>query len=1073
MSTENRKVQLETSVDASGAREGFNEVKDAAQSMAQGVQSSAAQAGKAVDSIGNGGSASAQKIDGATRSIINSIQRTTATMQAGEKDTSSYYEALAGQRGVNTDILRPFLDQLDDVAKKTKLAAESQRHLDESTRFLDGLKSKADSIGKTASQLAQMRAEELGVAEAAAPMIAKLRESEGAMSGTGAEAIKLATALGGVISAQKLMSSIKDVTISAGKYEQVGIVVNTLGQNAGYTAGELAKIQTQLEATGISMMESRQTIATMISANMDLANATTLARLAQDAAVIGQINSSEALNRLMHGVQSAQVEVLRGIGLNVSFEKSYADLAAQLKKNVNDLSEQEKMQARVNAVMGKASTIAGSYSASMESAAKQMGSLSRYADNASVSIGQAFQPAFSVVIKGIGESLKFTHENANLAAISLSAVAGGVVVLTGAVAALTLGTRAFAAAALMVSANPWILALTAIGTAIAGAVAWYGTWKAESNKTAQAIETDADRAIAAARRMASDIGQSVQSLTQDIKKFNDELDRKLGLGPSKIESLSARYAADAAKLQKLGSDYATAIAAGDLRAAGAIKNDLQALSSSMQSAYDDLSQAKSKYVTDYVGTQDRMTEVQKKQMALAKAEKEFSQAMLAASGDLQKSAAIRAAYNTEVANIHQSFGKKGAPESKARLGFDIEAIKKASEELVNTYANAEKVMESLRSAGLIGDREYYESKRGFIRLETEAKEQALQLEIARLQREKLAGKDRIDNEKKIVEAQSKLVTLRASTTAQLEVLNNQEAAAARRLESAYLSARQAAQDYFDTIQRQQDRDLASIGLGSRQRNFNAGISQIEERYAGQRRDLENQKAQLELEGRFTDEARQQYERRLAIIGEFQAKSIDSFTVYYNKLIEQQSNWALGAAEALQNYADDSKNVFAQVGDLVRNSFRGMEDALVKFTMSGKLNFRDFSNSIIEDINRMVIKSQITGPLANWVNDGIKSGGGSLLGALFGGGRALGGPVSAGKIYEVNERGPELLNVSGRQYLMMGNQSGSVDPDPKVGGSSMVVVNNHFTLSTPTDRRTQQQVAAAAGAGVQRAMARNG
>jgi len=43
-----------------------------------------------------------------------------------------------------------------------------------------------------------------------------------------------------------------------------------------------------------------------------------------------------------------------------------------------------------------------------------------------------------------------------------------------------------------------------------------------------------------------------------------------------------------------------------------------------------------------------------------------------------------------------------------------------------------------------------------------------------------------------------------------------------------------------------------------------------------------------------------------------------------------------------------------------------------------------------------------------------------------GARELGGPVSAGGMYRVNEKGPELLEVAGKQYLMMGSQGGKVD-----------------------------------------------
>jgi hypothetical protein len=57
---------------------------------------------------------------------------------------------------------------------------------------------------------------------------------------------------------------------------------------------------------------------------------------------------------------------------------------------------------------------------------------------------------------------------------------------------------------------------------------------------------------------------------------------------------------------------------------------------------------------------------------------------------------------------------------------------------------------------------------------------------------------------------------------------------------------------------------------------------------------------------------------------------------------------------------------------------------------------------------------------------------------FGGGKASGGPVSAGKMYEVNEQGiPELLDFGGRQFLMMpGGGNGYVTPlSGGAGGSA--------------------------------------
>lgn len=99
--------------------------------------------------------------------------------------------------------------------------------------------------------------------------------------------------------------------------------------------------------------------------------------------------------------------------------------------------------------------------------------------------------------------------------------------------------------------------------------------------------------------------------------------------------------------------------------------------------------------------------------------------------------------------------------------------------------------------------------------------------------------------------------------------------------------------------------------------------------------------------------------------------------------------------------------------------------------------------------------------------------GSLLSSFFGGGRADGGPVSAGRMYEVNERVPELLNVGSRQFLMMGAQGGSVSPN---AGSSApaqrsISITNNFSFQGPVNRTTEQQLAAKAGESIQRAIAR--
>jgi hypothetical protein len=112
-------------------------------------------------------------------------------------------------------------------------------------------------------------------------------------------------------------------------------------------------------------------------------------------------------------------------------------------------------------------------------------------------------------------------------------------------------------------------------------------------------------------------------------------------------------------------------------------------------------------------------------------------------------------------------------------------------------------------------------------------------------------------------------------------------------------------------------------------------------------------------------------------------------------------------------------------------------------------------------------------LSSGFNIGGSSGGGgfwsSLIGAVFGGGRASGGPVSAGGLYRVNEDGPELLNVGNQSYLMMGNRGGTVTPNSQLGGKTQIINVNVQPTST---HRTADQIASEVARKQRIAVARN-
>ena len=251
----------------------------------------------------------------------------------------------------------------------------------------------------------------------------------------------------------------------------------------------------------------------------------------------------------------------------------------------------------------------------------------------------------------------------------------------------------------------------------------------------------------------------------------------------------------------------------------------------------------------------------------------------------------------------------------------------------------------------------------------------------------------------------------------------------------------------------------------------------------------------------------------------------------NTLIEasylKQRDASFGAAEAIRKYREDAANAAAQIESALTNAFKGAEDALVSlftkgdFSIQGlKASFKGLADSVVADITRMIVKQSITAPLAGMLGlsgaiagGATGSGAGGFLSSLITTGfaaltgtanpnigppipgRAAGGPVSAGGLYRVNELNrPEILDVSGKQYLMMGDRNGTVIPNnlksggreyltmgrdgansgpASVSNNATSILNVHVTPPAGSSRETAMQWGAIAGRQIQHATRRNG
>lgn len=224
---------------------------------------------------------------------------------------------------------------------------------------------------------------------------------------------KLVLAAGGFVLFKKAFNITKESALLAARFETMGVVVNNLGKSVGVSSVEMGRLGKAMEETGISMIGARESIAKLIQADIDLAHATDLARVAQDGAVIAGTNSTEALGKLIGFISTGNIRVARQIGLFIDLRTAYKEWGIENDRTVASLTEQEKAQIRAVAAIKAGERITGTYTAAMKTAGKQLGSLERDVENFKVTFGKLFTeamaegvPAMRLFFQGLTTSLQ-------------------------------------------------------------------------------------------------------------------------------------------------------------------------------------------------------------------------------------------------------------------------------------------------------------------------------------------------------------------------------------------------------------------------------------------------------------------------------------------------------------------------------------------------------------------------------------------------------------------------------------------------------------------------------------------
>lgn len=328
---------------------------------------------------------------------FTSLQVSMKASASGAKEANAENTKLAGSIKGLADTALATQGLLKEIV--SQLAALRQQ----SASTASGLASIASKVEDTA-KAAKKSSQDVG------GLVTKFEE----LSGGSKKLVDILKQAAGAFLAFVAIKSLKDIADVAARTETLGVVVNVVGQNAGYSAAQIAAFETEVKALGITTGTAREGITKMIQSGLELGPAleggrsavAELARAAQDLAVVSNSNSSETFQSLILNIQQLDIEGLRFRGIIVSNEEAQQKFAQSIGKTADALTQQQKQQALFNAVLDKSKALAGAYEASLGTVGKKVQSLARFNEELQNAIGEKLLPAYGALIDSVTTFLK-------------------------------------------------------------------------------------------------------------------------------------------------------------------------------------------------------------------------------------------------------------------------------------------------------------------------------------------------------------------------------------------------------------------------------------------------------------------------------------------------------------------------------------------------------------------------------------------------------------------------------------------------------------------------------------------
>jgi phage-related protein len=190
---------------------------------------------------------------------------------------------------------------------------------------------------------------------------------------------------------------------AASQVEAMRLTLDALAKANGVSATKVQETVGAVQRLGIEAGQAQSFVGTLVRGHIDLAHATDLARISQNLAASTGKDLGTVQQGLTRAILSGNAGALKRVGIVVDSTTAEKKLAAQLGVSVSNLTQAQKSQATLNAVMAAGKTVAGAYGAQLKTPQGALRLLRVDLANITEEIGgplvKALTPAFAGLAK--------------------------------------------------------------------------------------------------------------------------------------------------------------------------------------------------------------------------------------------------------------------------------------------------------------------------------------------------------------------------------------------------------------------------------------------------------------------------------------------------------------------------------------------------------------------------------------------------------------------------------------------------------------------------------------------------